>query len=95
MCGKARHQPLRAAPDYADRDLPVISVPRVASCASRSLPRTRRSTGRGHTGGHLPYWLMASMFFSTTAIVFASSSVGWNSTTSEPAKSCGVWPGGA
>ena len=35
------------------------------------------------------------MFLSTTSIVFASSAVGWNSTTSVPAKSCGVWPGGA
>ena len=35
------------------------------------------------------------MFRSTTSMVFASSAVGWNSTTSEPAYSRGVWPGGA
>ena len=32
----------------------------------------------------------AAMFFSTISIVFASSAVGWNSTTSVPAKSSGV-----
>ena len=37
--------------------------------------------------------LMASMLRSTTSIVFASSSVGWNSTTSVPAKISAVWPG--
>ena len=30
------------------------------------------------------------MFLSTTSMVFASSAVGWNSTTSDPAKSSGV-----
>ena len=36
----------------------------------------------------------SDMFRSTTSIVFASSAVGWNSTTSVPAKSSGVWAGG-
>ena len=38
---------------------------------------------------------IAAMFVLSTAIVFASSSVGLNSTTSLPANRTGVWPGGA
>ena len=65
-----------------------ICVPRVRGIARRrdaAHPNAERAR----------YCASAAMFVSTTSIVFASSAVGWNSTTSVPAKSRGVWPGGA
>ena len=46
-------------------------------------------------GGRSPPQPIDSMFRSTTSMVLASSSVGWNSTTSVPAKISGRCPGRA
>jgi hypothetical protein len=61
---------------------------RRSTCQTRAAPArvVQSSTLTPACGaGEVPYALVASMFRSTTSIVFASSAVGWNSTTSEPA----------